>query len=254
MTQRLRSPWLALAALALIGCSQGADPSPPSSSGARPRTMHVTMSVETSDVLALDEAVRALVEREGGYVVRASADDVRASLTLRVPADRLSAFRRAARRLGDVTGESQLIEDAGDRQGDLAARLRSARAEEARLVARTSDRTATPDESISLEERLATVRTRIDELEREHAAHEHRIEYADVQIDVARARVPFWTQPWETIASAGSAGWSVARAILVGAAAAIAVIGPTALMFALVLASLILGARFIARRKRAIAT
>jgi hypothetical protein len=212
------------------------------------------MSLETSDVLALDEAMRALVEREGGYVVRASSDDVRASLTLRVPADRLSAFRHAARRLGDVTGESQLIEDGGDRRNDLAARLRSARTEEDRLVARLSDRTATPHESTSFEERLASVRTRIEQLDAEHAAHEHRIEYAAVQIDVARTSVPFWAQPWETIASAASAGWSVARAILVGAAAAIAAIGPTALMFALVLASLILGVRFITRRKRAIAT
>jgi hypothetical protein len=239
--QRLRSPWLALAALALIGCSQGAEPdAEPPPPGTRARTISVHMSLETTDVLGLDESMRALAEREGGYVER-------------VPAERLPAFRRAARRLGDVTGESQLIEDAGERRTERA-RLRSARTDEERLLALLSDRNATPADAIAIEERLANVRATIDQLESEDATLEHRIEYASVQIDVARTSVAFWAQPWETIGSAASAGLSVARAILVGIAVAIVALGPTALMFGLALASLIAAIRFLTRRRRAIAT
>lgn len=239
MIQRLRSPWLALAALALLGCSNGADadpaPLPPAAdTGDRARVRTVMMALEAPDVAQADEALRALVAREGGYVERASSSRGHASLALRVPAARLPAFRRNVRRVAEVARESESVEDVTDQRRDLDARLSSARREEARLLALMSDRTESLADVIAVEERLAGVRTRIEQLDAQRATLEQRVEYARVDVEVARARAAFWEQPWRSLGSAASWGMSAARAVAVGVGAVIVGLAPTALMFVLV--------------------
>ena len=238
MIQRLRSPWLALCALALFGCSSAsdADPAPPppaSNLGPRARVLTLTLDLETDDVSAAEEALRALVAREEGYVERASSNPGHASLVLRVPAARLPAFRHEARRVAEVTRESEDVEDVTDQRVDLGARLSSARREEERLLALMSDRTDTLADVSAVEERLAGVRARIEQLDAQRAGLEQRIEYARVDVEVARARVAFWMEPWSTLGSAASWGVSAAQALAVGAGTVIVGLAPTALMLAL---------------------
>ncbi|MCC6875702.1 MAG: hypothetical protein IT378_15450, partial [Sandaracinaceae bacterium] len=75
-----------------------------------------------------------------------------------------------------------------------------------------------------------------------------RVEMAVVHVEIAPAIVPFWQRPGETIADAGSWGVSAAQAVVVGTAAAIAALGPLALLGLLAIALLVLATRWLARR------
>jgi hypothetical protein len=212
------------------------------------------MILEASDVSGADETLRVLVEYEDGYVERASSSREHASLALRVPADRLAAFRRAVRRIAGVTSESEAVEDVGDQRVDLEARLSSARREEERLLTLMSDRTATIADVIAVEERLASVRERVEQLDAQRAALEQRIEYARVEVEITHAHVAFWEQPWSTLTSAASWGLTAVRAAAVGSLAVMVALGPTLLMIILALAGLVGGLRAFVRRRRSLTT
>jgi hypothetical protein len=246
--------------LGFLGCSheQGSPPAmesavagPGADHGPRARVITLDLTMQADDLPALDRALRALVEHEDGYVQTATVEEGSATSTLRVPSDRLTAFRRSVRRLAEVTRESETVEDVGDQRADLDARLRNARREEERLLALLNDRTAVLSDVIAVEEHLARVRERIEQLDAQHTALEQRIEYAVVHVYAVKTPVAFWMEPGQTLASAARFGVDAVCAIAVGIAAATVAVGPTLLAFVLLLAMLVMGARTLLRRRAA---
>lgn len=243
----------------LLGCSRAQEAAsagemaePGASHGARARVITVSMELEHRNMGAVREQLRRMVEEEGGWVASASSDASTATLVLRVPADRLRAFRRGARAIADRTvRESESVEDAGDQVADVGARLRSARREEERLLSLMSERTASLADVIAVEERLAHVRERIERLDGERAVLEQRVDYATVNVYVSKPEVAFWERPIDTVIGAARFGVDALCAIGVGLMAAAAAIGPTAISLGLMLVMLIAAVRALLRRRPA---
>jgi hypothetical protein len=243
-----------LFALALLACSDRGGGESARSSGAseadgRDRALTVRLSLAVDDVEARTAAVRTLLARHDGYVDHATTSGEHASLVLRVPVAELEALRVALRGLGELRHEEEQAEDVTEQRADTGARLRSARREEERLLELLSMRTASLADVIAVEQRLASVRERIEQLEASERALTQRVELAVVHVDLSLQGVPFWREPIATLRDAAAWGVEAAAAIVVGASALVAGAGPTYALFVGVLALSFVALRTLGRRR-----
>lgn len=218
------------------------------------RARVVTMELVAGEVRRASAGLRRALSRREGWVASAleqRLDEGAASFDLRVPAAGLDAFRADVRRLGDVTMDREEVEDVGEQQFDLEARLRNARREEERLLALVSERAASLGDVVALEARLGEVRERIEVMDASARLLADRVEYARVHVDVRPRPMPYWKQPVETLSGAGRWGLDAVQAVVVGGAAAIVGLGPTALVLVGVLLGLVAAVRALASRKAA---
>lgn len=239
----------AAAMLGMVACGQGSD-APPGANpdDSRHTAIVVRAAIEVDEVEAGTSRLRRSIARHDGYVQSASTSE-HASVIARIPVARLDAFRQELRVLGEVRSESEESEDVTEQERDQGARLRNARREEERLLALMSERTATLSDVIAIEERLGVVRERIEQLEAAERSITQRVELAEVHVELSPRAVPFWRDPLATLASAGAWGLEAAAAIVVGATVLVAGLGPTALIFATLLALAILAVRGVSRRR-----
>ena len=215
------------------------------------RARKVTIELRTGKVRRASAGLRRILARREGWVATAferNDDSASASFDLRVPDDRLDAFRAEVRRLGEVTMDHEEVEDVGAEQADLAARLRTARQEEERLLALVAERTASLGDIVAVEARLGEVRERIERMDASTRLLADRVATARVHVDVLPRAVPYWQQPFETIAGAGRWGLQAVQAELVGIVAAVVGLGPTAVLGLGLLLALIAAVRAGARR------
>src|SRR5690606_29746185 len=133
-------------------------------------------------------------------------DPSSARFELRVPAGELDAFRRGVRTLGDVEAETEEVRDVTEQRADLAARLRSARVAEERLLALLSERAESLADVVAIEDRLAQVRERIEQLEANERGLRDRVELATVRVELHARGTPFWHDPTAAISAAGRRG------------------------------------------------
>ena len=130
----------------------------------------VELRLIVKDTQASLEAVQSLAGELGGYVARSrtwhTEEQLSASLTLRVPADRLNTALEKLRALAlEVDSESISGEDVTQEYVDLEARLRNEEAYEKELLAlltETRERTSKAEDILAVYERLTEVRGRID--------------------------------------------------------------------------------------------
>jgi len=218
----------------------------------RARIVTVDMALTVDKVDAAEAELRREVERVGGWVAsgNTSGDDEgrRASLDVRVPAERLAAFRESARRLGQATSDSEKVEDVTEQRADVSARLRAARAQEKRVIELMSGKTSTLHEVIEAERELARVRENIERLEAQERNLEGNIAMATVRISISAHATQAWQTPGASITRAGRAGVKGALAAGVYAAMVLATVLPTVLPVAAVLAAIAFAVR---RRKKA---
>jgi hypothetical protein len=111
----------------------------------------------------------ALAERFGGFVTGSSTSEhrgrlARGTITLRVPSDRFQAAIEGLRGLGKLVREGQQGQDVSAEFVDLEARLRQAKAQEAFFL-RLMDQARSIEDMIRIQEQLAGVQLRIEEIE-----------------------------------------------------------------------------------------
>lgn len=132
------------------------------------QTAELTVRLKTPADLAtaLDRATAAAT-RAGGYVVSSSAvarrgsERTTAQVTIRVPAARFATVLSGLSALGTETARTIGSEDLTQDSIDTRARLRNARAVEARLLA-LLERAATVTDILRVQDRLATVQQEIE--------------------------------------------------------------------------------------------
>jgi hypothetical protein len=239
---RLFVVWLIVGlAGALVGCSHERAPSGAASAsasaedgahGAIART--VAMAVAVDGVDSAVREVRRALDGAGGFVgdatVRGEGDGRAAHLEVKVPAASLDAFRAVVARLGDVEGDTERAVLVGDQQRDLGARLRNARAAEARIVELTQHRASTMAEVLETEKELARVREGIEKMETEERALAERVAFATVTLDLTTRTVPAWKTPGASLVRAAHAGFEACAVFGVYGAMAAASVLPTALV------------------------
>jgi len=149
-----------------------------------------------------------LSEVRGEYVEQSSfsgtgANTV-ASVTVRVPSDRLGAVLASLRELGNLTSEASSGEDVTEQVVDLDARLRNEQRVEKELLSLLESRSGAPlKEILELRESLKTVREQIEKL----SAQQLRIGRL---VSLATIRISIRTEPPVPVVEASPGFWNVA--------------------------------------------
>jgi len=134
------------------------------------RTVELAMYVK--DVEASFNEIQRLAEEMGGYVVRANTwhqeEYLRASLTIRVPAQRLEEALESIRAMAtEVERESTSGKDVTEEYTDLEARLRNLEATEKELrelLVTVRQRTGKAEDILAVYRELSNIRGQIEQL------------------------------------------------------------------------------------------
>ncbi len=150
----------------------------------------VTMWVEVKEFDPAKERLLRAVEQAGGYVAQASTAETpnqprSASLTVRVPADKLSAVLQQIRGLGRVRQDQLSTEEVTEQVVDLEARIKNARTTEQRLIAVLTDRTGKVKDILEVEREIARTREEIERMEAQRQNLMRRVEMASVNITLS---------------------------------------------------------------------
>ena len=135
------------------------------------------------------DALQDLCQEAGGWVsyISVSGDAAqasrRASLTLRIPEEKLEEFLQGADGLGRVISQTETAEDVTATYQDTAARLATQQAKMERLQDLMSE-TATLSELLELESAIADTQYTLDSLQSQLNATDQQVSYATVDISL----------------------------------------------------------------------
>jgi hypothetical protein len=119
----------------------------------------------------------------------------RATLTLRIPADRFDEATAGVRPLGKVEQLDVSVEDVTEQYMDLEARLANARRLEERLLQLLETRTGTLEQVLAAERELARVRTEIELYDGRLRQLASRVSLSTLTIVVQEPRPILGTRP-----------------------------------------------------------
>src|SRR5271157_415384 len=199
----------------------------------------------------------AIRHRRGGYAaglqVEAPAGAGRTlTASLRIPADQLDSTLAEVKKLGRVEHESQNGAEVTEQYVDLNARLSNSRNTEQRLVEVLNQRTGKMADILAVENEIARVRGEIEQMEAEQKSLEHRIAYAELQVELKEEyKAALNVAPPSGAAQLRNSlveGLGTAADSLLGFAGLVFSCGPTLLLWALIL---FWPARILWRRWRA---
>jgi predicted anti-sigma-YlaC factor YlaD len=150
----------------------------------------VSMMIEVKDFDPAKQELLQIVEQAGGYVAQASTAETpnqprSASLTVRVPADKLSAVLQQFRGLGRVRQDQLSTEEVTEQVVDLEARLKNARATEQRLIDVLNNRTGKVGDILQVEQEISRTRENIERMEAQRQNLMRRVEMATVNVTLA---------------------------------------------------------------------
>src|SRR4051794_6949195 len=216
-------------------------------------TTAITLTTALDEVQSVSDRAIAVVDALGGYVDSSQTDiagsHATATLSLRIPADKLDDGLARLSKLAHVSARSEQTQDLTDQRAYLEARVRDARADRAGLRLRLQKAT-TDQERVHLRAQLDRATRRVTQRERAVAALGQEVAYATVDLSItgrkhagATGAAPGdrWT-PGDALHDAGR---------VVGVLASVLVIGLVVLPPMAVIAVLAwLGGRALTRRKR----
>jgi hypothetical protein len=186
------------------------------------------MQLEDAQTRATFERLTALVQGSGGFVAAATVQEVEEeddqpfiSMTVRVPADRLTATLTAIRQEADrVVSESLSSQDVTEEFVDIEAQLRNLRALETELLALLAelrDNTdADPSKLLQVFDQIRQTRGEIERLEGRKQLLENLVAMATLEIGIAPtlASAPIVGEPaWEPLTVAKGALRDTVRAL-----------------------------------------
>lgn len=159
---------------------------------------NVTLSVETD---AFDQLMKTLTDKVGelgGYVEQSdiSGNSLNyqnelvpryASLTVRVPIDRLDGFVSTVEANGNITNKSENTQDVTLQYSDLESRKKSLSVEQERIWA-LLEKADTLEAVIALEERLSEIRYQLESMESQLRLYDNQVDYSTVYLDIHEIR------------------------------------------------------------------
>lgn len=246
-----------------VAATPPSTPAPSAIAGqvSRKLVRNVELDLVASQVDSASSRAQALAVSLGGYVANVSMQRdggvPRASVVLRVPADRLDRALVALRALGErVEREQQSVQDVTDQWVDLDARLRTLRDTETQLralLAESRRRGSKLDDVMAVYRELTNVRTQIEQFEGQLRSLDQLAVLSTIQVQL---------RPDEQAHPVAGTGWRPGDtfrgsmrtlvAVLQGlgdlAIYLVVVVGPVLLLLALPIYVLV---RFIRRRAKA---
>lgn len=151
----------------------------------------VDLRVETTEFDGLMSGISKFVTDCGGYIERSSASGNSksgsssryASVTARIPADKVDAFLSQMDEQSNITYRSENVEDVTLQYTDVESRKKSLTIEQERLW-ELLEKADSLDAVISLEERLSEIRYELERMESQLRTYDNQVDYSTVYIDI----------------------------------------------------------------------
>jgi len=159
-------------------------------SGARAQRVSAMLTVEVKDANAVSHAAQSaldLTRSLGGYVVASSVatgDEGSASITVRVPVDKVQDAITGLSDLGRLVSQQVTIDDLQQNLDELTRREASTRTQIARIRARLESETLDPQTEAVLRSRLQTLRADLVSTRGELAATNAGARMSTIQLSV----------------------------------------------------------------------
>ena len=173
----------------------------------------ITLDAETENMDTLLSGIDAKVAELGGYVESrqvysgssyVSYEQSRyASLTIRIPAERLDEFVGHVGDVSNVTSTSEASEDVTLNYVATESRMKALQAEEDRLLA-LIDEAANLSELLQLEARLTEVRTELESVTSQLKLYDNLVDYGTVNLSISEVKQYTPTEEpsfWERISN-----------------------------------------------------
>jgi hypothetical protein len=173
-----------------------------------------TASVElrASDSTAVLAKVKDLVIAEGGYSSQEKSQANRASVTLKVPGDRLDPVLESIAGLEgvEVTRRELQTEDVTEQVVDVEARLANQRASVER-VRGLLDRATTTSEITDIEAELTKRQSELESLQRRYEALKGQVALSTLTVAISATGTPVVAEEDDDFLSAFAGGWKALR-------------------------------------------
>ena len=175
----------------------------------------VNLNLETENYDSLMVGLEKEIEALGGYIEYKDAyhgnynsrtNSYRnryANITARIPAARLDEFTKTVGEIGNITYESESVEDVTLKYVDLSSHKKMLVAEQERLM-ELLENAGSMEDIITIESRLSEVRYQIESMESQLRTFDNQVDYSTVHINVEEVE-RYTPQPekstWERIKS-----------------------------------------------------
>ena len=177
-----------------------------SSNSSRKLIRTVYLEVETYDFPGLNAAVTAKVKALGGYIETSSVDGNNnstnryATYTLRIPKANADAFIESVSQGGNVTHQSENMEDVTLKYVDINSRKESLKTEYKRLED-LLEQAADVEELIYIESRMSEVRYEIESIESQLRTYDNLVDYSTIHLTINEVRE--YTEPEPEVVTLG---------------------------------------------------
>ena len=173
----------------------------------------VNMSVETREFEAVMGTLEQRITELGGYIESmetyngSSYSSYRsnrsASMTARIPADKLNGFLGEVSEISNVTRRSENVQDVTLDYVDMASHKKTLQAEHDRLL-ELIEQAESIEDIITIEKRLSNVRYQMESMESQLRTYDNKVDYGTVHLDVSEVQelTPVQEETlWERISS-----------------------------------------------------
>ena len=156
----------------------------------------VNMSAETEDLDTTVASVENKVKELGGYIESSNIyngsgnyrSSRSASLTARIPANRLDAFVESVEGSNNIVSKSVNVDDVTLTYVDIESRKKSLKTEEKRLL-EILEKAETVEDIIAIEDKLANVRYELESIESQLRSYDNLVDYSTVYLDIQEVAV-----------------------------------------------------------------
>ncbi len=175
----------------------------------------VDLNLETENYDSLMEGLEQEINSLGGYIEYKDAyhgnynsringyRNRHANITARIPANKLDEFTGRVAEIGNITYESESVEDVTLQYVDLSSHKKMLQTEQERLMTLLENAESMED-IITIESRLSEVRYQIESMESQLRTFDNQVDYSTVHINVEEVE-HYTPQPekttWERIKS-----------------------------------------------------
>ncbi|MBD5547256.1 MAG: DUF4349 domain-containing protein [Lachnospiraceae bacterium] len=151
---------------------------------------NVNLQVETETFDELLATVEEKTQKAGGYIEQSytyngsnyyGGDRRNASLTIRIPAERLNDFLSSVSEVSNVISRNESVTDVTLQYVDLESHKKALQAEQDRLL-ELLEKAETIEDIISLESRFSEVRYQIESMESQLRTMDNQVSYSTVEL------------------------------------------------------------------------
>ncbi len=151
------------------------------------------LSVETKEFDTMIDDIETYVKDNGGYIesinlyngsrYNGNVIERHASITVRIPAEKLDGFLTEIGNAGNIIDRSQSVEDITLSYVDMQAHKDTLKGEEKRLIELLENADAIED-MITIEDRLADIRYQIESMESQLRTFDNKVNYSTIYMNV----------------------------------------------------------------------